>query len=205
MSLELKILKRVDLFPNESEIQIARAIFGQGAVQQRVNSTIRKLVHEGRLVRIGSNPFTYTLGNYSTISESDQLERQEASSTIAQKSFLDEDTVKTILGNFLQSQNWQTTIAMGRTRGIDIDAKRDEQRWIIEVKGAGKHRTMQGNYFVSMLGELIQRMDDPHAKYSIALPDLPSYRGLWQRLPCLAKERLGITCLFVSESDIVEI
>jgi len=56
---------------------------------------------------------------------------------------------------------------------------------------------MRINYFLSMLGETLQRMDDPAARYSIALPDMAQYRSLWERLPALAKERTTIDILFV--------
>jgi hypothetical protein len=57
---------------------------------------------------------------------------------------------------------------------------------------------MRVNYFLAALGELLQRMDDTNARYSVAMPDLPQFRGLWERLPKLAKQRLGITALFVN-------
>ncbi len=63
---------------------------------------------------------------------------------------------------------------------------------------------MRVNYFLSILGELLQRMDDPDARYSIALPDMQQFRRLWQRLPQLAKARTTISALFVSPSGKVE-
>jgi hypothetical protein len=63
---------------------------------------------------------------------------------------------------------------------------------------------MRVNYFLGVLGELLQRMSDPEAKYSIALPDLPQFRRLWERLPELAKRRTTISALFVSGSGDVE-
>lgn len=63
---------------------------------------------------------------------------------------------------------------------------------------------MRVNYFLAILGELLQRMDDPNAKYSIALPDFPQFRRLWNRLPELAKVRTGITALFVDTDAIVQ-
>ena len=47
-------------------------------------------------------------------------------------------------------------------------------------------------------GEIVQRqrMDDPAARYSIALPDMAQFRGLWKRLPQLAKQRTQVTALF---------
>jgi len=47
-------------------------------------------------------------------------------------------------------------------------------------------------------------MDDAEARYSIAFPDLPQFRGLWRRFPRLAKERTGISALFVSTLGTVE-
>jgi len=63
---------------------------------------------------------------------------------------------------------------------------------------------MRVNYFLSILGELLQRMDDPDARYSIALPDMKQFRRLWQRLPDLAKSRTEISALFVDGSGRVE-
>lgn len=59
------------------------------------------------------------------------------------------------------------------------------------------------NYFIAILGELLQRMDDASARYSIALPNI-RFRGLWARLPHLAKSRPQISALFVDGSGRVE-
>ena len=56
---------------------------------------------------------------------------------------------------------------------------------------------------MAILGELLQRMTEPSAKYSIALPDVGQFRGLWQRLPRLAKDRAQISCLFVRDDGTV--
>lgn len=56
---------------------------------------------------------------------------------------------------------------------------------------------MRVNYFLAVLGETLQRMDSPAASYSIALPDMAQFRGLWERLPDLAKERTKVTALFI--------
>jgi hypothetical protein len=52
-----------------------------------------------------------------------------------------------------------------------------------------------------MLGELIQRMDDPEATYAIALPDNRQYRGLVSRLPSLAKRRMTLTVFWVDRTS----
>ena len=99
--------------------------------------------------------------------------------------------------------SWSTEIAWGKARGVAIVAQRDGVRWIIEVKGRGSRPQMRVSYFIGMLGELLQRMSDPDAKYSIAFPDMPQFRGLWSRLPALAKSRTTITALFVDEAGTV--
>jgi hypothetical protein len=110
---------------------------------------------------------------------------------------LSEHTLKRVLDAWLQAQGWSTHVAWRKIHGIDIEARRDAERWIIEVKGMGKLNPMRVNYFLAILGETLQRMNDPEAKYSIALPDLPQFRGLWDRLPDLAKQRTQISALFV--------
>jgi hypothetical protein len=70
----------------------------------------------------------------------------------------------------------------------------------VEVKGSGKYPQMRVNYFLSVLGEILQRMDDIEAMYSIALPDIDQYRRLWERLPRLARERTRLTLLLVDSS-----
>ena len=66
-------------------------------------------------------------------------------------------------------------------------------------EGAVASDQQQGNYFLGALGELVQRMDDPNARYALALPDNRRYRGLVARLPELARLRLNLTILFVSD------
>jgi hypothetical protein len=111
---------------------------------------------------------------------------------------LSEDEIKSSLEKFLKKEGWETMIAWGAKRGIDIDARRGSKRWIIEVKGHGSRTQMRLNYFLSILGEILTRMDDTKAKYSIALPDMERFRTLWAGLPDMAKQRTGISCLFVT-------
>jgi hypothetical protein len=65
---------------------------------------------------------------------------------------------------------------------------------------------MRVNYFLGALGELLQRMNDPNAKYSVAFPNLEQFRRLWARLPRLAKERTVISCMFVrADGEVTEV
>ena len=59
---------------------------------------------------------------------------------------------------------------------------------------------MRVNYFIGILGEILQRMNDINARYSIAFPDIEQYRRLWNKLPRLAKERTAIDLILVDET-----
>jgi len=124
----------------------------------------------------------------------------------AEHNGLPEDEVKAILERYLNGSGWKTTVARGSEHGIDIDAFKDREHWVIEVKGCGSSNPMRVNYFLQVVTETLQRMNDPNAKYSIALPDIQQFRRLWGRFPALAKHRTGLNCLFVSrEGDISEV
>jgi len=92
-------------------------------------------------------------------------------------------------------------VRWGRERGIDIEARGIEGRWVFEAKGEVALPPQQVNYFLGGLGEHVQRMSDPEAKYGLALPDNRQYRGLVARLPQLALNRLALSLFFVRRSD----
>ena len=92
----------------------------------------------------------------------------------------------------------------GEAAAPTLSGTKDGKKWIIEVRGCVSLNPMRVYYFLSILGELLQRMNDPDARYSIALPDLKQFRGLWQRLPELAKSRTAISALFVDISGRVK-
>jgi len=117
---------------------------------------------------------------------------------------LSEDEIKEVLVSWLEKNSWKTDVAWGKTRGIDVEAVKEGQRWVIEVKGPGSRSAMRVNYFLAILGETLQRMDDSDARYSIALPDLQQYRRLWDRLPDLAKARTNIDIMFVTIDGEIE-
>lgn len=112
--------------------------------------------------------------------------------------------LKRHLKTWLEDQGWKVKVAWAKTRGVGVEATKAGKRWIIQVKDIGSLQPMRVNYFIGMLGETLQRMDDPHAAYSIALPEHPQFRGLWNRLPELAKNRTQITMLFVAPNGRVE-
>ena len=155
--------------------QLTDQLVGVGQPQQGVNSECRKLRDEGTLQR--RPRFDGLTGNYplstqvQTVSVGGQPVAKKAVSGAATMS---EDEVKRHIETWLHVEGWQDKVQWGHERGIDIEARRGAERWVIEAKGCGSLQPMRVNYFIGMLGETLQRMDDPAARYSIALPDLVS-------------------------------
>ena len=175
----------------------------------KMDELIFEIQDNGKKVKYGEL-FEWYCSTYSKITklndietgwfDSNEVDRQNDISI----NELQEDDIKHILASYLHHRGWKTQLAMGRIHGIDIDAYKGNERWIIEVKGCGSRNAMRVNYFLAILGETLQRMADPNAKYSIALPDLKQYRDLWNKLPRLAKERTGISVLFVNGNHEIE-
>lgn len=200
MTLKSRILKLLESSPGLTDREITDRLFGRNTPQQAVNQACRSLENDGLLERRRSRPLDNLIGNWPTGSAARRNparvrpavrheERPDAPS---------EDEVKRILERWLTGQGWSVSVRYGHERGIDIEAIRNEERWIIEVKGPGSRQPMRVNYFLAVLGETLQRMSDPRAHYSVAFPDLDQFRRLWQRLPALAKKRTGITAIFVT-------
>ena len=125
----------------------------------------------------------------------------KSSDNSAKDSILQEDEVKRKLLRWLDKEGWQrVSVAMNKQHGADIVVQRDNIQWIIEVKGCGSRRPMRVNYFLAVLGEILQRMSKEHVKYSIAFPDMKQYRDLWEKLPRVAKQRTKISVLFVEKN-----
>ncbi len=108
-----------------------------------------------------------------------------------------EDDVKHAVAAHLEAEGYTVQVKWGKERGIDIDARRGDQRLVIEAKAEVAKQPQQGNYFLNALGELTQRMADPTARYGLALPDNPQYRGLVKRLPAHARGLLGLLVFFI--------
>jgi len=226
-----KILNLLVTSPGSTDREITDRLAGPNRGQQTVNQMCHQLESEGRLIRrtrhdgkIGN--YLPTGGRPASVTSSNtpggpaavgltQLESQPVArvplptdggfpNSMAADGWLSEDDVKLHLGAWLENQGWMVEIAWGQERGPDIKAERGAERWVIEAKGGGSRPEMRVNYFLAILGETLQRMNDPCARYSIALPDMRQFGWLWTRLPTLAKSRLGITALFVRQDGTVE-
>ncbi len=178
-----------------SDREITDILVGKGAAQQPINQTCRDLESQGIIVR---SKIDGRIKNFLTSHIPDS--REEAHQKMSHPEHdlsLSEDVLKKHLKNWLIQNGWEVQVAWGHSQGIDICAIKDNKRWVIEVKGEGSRQPMRVNYFLAILGETLQRMTDSESDYSIALPDLQQFRNLWERLPTLAKQRTGISILFV--------
>ena len=201
-TLKDQILTLVRATPGLTDREIADRLLGPGAPQQGVNQAARALMLAGELVRADREDGK--IGNYlggqgrRATPMAAKIPEELASDSLS------EDDVKRKLKSWLETNKWSVNVVWGRGRGTDIEAVRDNLRWVIEAKGRGSLDPMRVNYFVAILGEILQRMTDPSVQYSIALPDIPQFRGLWARLPQLAKSRTKVSALFVKDSGDVE-
>ena len=109
--------------------------------------------------------------------------------------------MKAAVRDYLKAKGYDVTVAWGHERGIDIEA-RGPDRILIEAKGEVASDQQQGSYFIGALGELVQRLDDLDARYGLALPDNRRYRGLVNRLPALARNRLRLVVFMVKRTGV---
>ena len=201
-SLTDQILQLISKSPGMTDREITSQLRGASAPQQPVNQTARGLESKGVVVR--QRRADGLIGNYKGNAERHEAPTGRSQQKNHELEALSEDEIKEMLNQWLQHAGWSTQVAWGSVQGIDIDANRGSERWIIEVKGPGSRSPMRVNYFLGILGETLQRMDDPNASYSIALPDLKQYRGLWHRLPDLAKSRTTLSLLLVALDGSIE-
>jgi hypothetical protein len=199
VTLKERILAATTQNPGMTDRELTDALLGTSAPQQSVNQTARDLATAGMLERV-TRP-DGKIGNF----PSGAVPVTPVASHVhsAESGGMTEDMVKQALATWLEQDGWTAEVRWGHERGIDIEAMRHGERWVIEAKGCGSRQPMRVNYFIAMLGETLQRMDDLHARYSIALPDMQQYRRLWDRLPALAKSRTGISAIFVDASGTI--
>jgi hypothetical protein len=188
-NLERNIIKILENNPGISDKELAALLTGRADSSRYINQNCRALVEKGILSR--SLRQDGVIGNWLNL-------EHVALPVNIESSDLNSRVLKKNLESFLKSLGWDSNISWGNTHGIDVEAKKADLRWIIQVKGYENQYLLPVNIFVSVIGEVLQRMDDPHTKYSIALPDLEPFRRLWSRLPSFAKERTLLTALFIS-------
>jgi hypothetical protein len=112
-----------------------------------------------------------------------------------------EDEVKAAMKSTFEGRGYEVHVMWGRKSGSDILAISGSSRLVIEAKGEGSYRQMLGNFFLSALGEILQRMSDNCNSYAIALPAHPSYIELVLKLPKRVREALQLDFYFVRPKE----
>jgi hypothetical protein len=185
--------------------ELARRL--RASQRQTVNQTCHQLQAAGLIERVVGaegkivNRLLETESRDSPRSTAGAAARRPLTNSVIE--LITEDEVKTAVKAHLEADGWVVTVAWGHERGIDIRAQRADESLIIEAKGQASNPPQQVNYFLGALGELVQRMSDESATYGLALSDNKQYRGLVQRLPELARERLNLTVYFVDAAGAV--
>jgi hypothetical protein len=141
--------------------EITDRLKGHNAPQQPVNQACRRLEAAGILVR--RRRADGLIGNHLNTRLSRQAQPLEEPSPHKFGEPLTEDQIKKAIRRWLEATGWEVKVAFGHAAGPDIDAHKGRERWLIEVKGPGKHAQMRVNYFLAILGEIIQKMVDSGA------------------------------------------
>lgn len=114
---------------------------------------------------------------------------------------LTEDQVKTALKEALEAHGWHVEVHFGHIQGIDIEALRGDERFVLEAKGEGSQSAARAVNFDSALGELLRRMNSASARYGLALPAHRQFVGLVSRLPLWIRQRLSLWFFFVRPNE----
>ncbi|MDB5066166.1 MAG: hypothetical protein JWM18_2600 [Chloroflexi bacterium] len=121
-------------------------------------------------------------------------------------SLLSEDRLKEIIARHLREAGYQVVVKMGKVHGVDLEARRGEERLLIEAKGEAALNAQQVNYFLGALGELLLRMSDLSARYALALPDNKQYRALIGRIPPPVWKALNLSAFLIrADGSVTEV
>ena len=195
-----RILEAIRYAPLDDDTLARRLGVSQ---RQSINQTARRLESQGRLHRVvGADGKIVNMLLESAASLGPSVaDTRPAASHVSDR--ITEDEVKAAVRDYLVARGYAVEVAWDRMPGIDIDARHPSRnRQVIEAKAeTGTSGPQQANYFLGMLGELLQRMDDEDATYAIALPENRQYRGLVDRLPRLARNRIGLNVYWVARGS----
>lgn len=134
-----------------------------------------------------------------------------------------EGNVQSVVVKLLAADDW-TILSVANTanreHGVDIIASKSERRLLVEVKGYPSKYYARGErkgqlkktppslqarvWFADLLmSGMLNADDEPDAEIVLSLPDVPTYRGLADRLSG-SIDSLGFTVAWVSEDGTVE-
>lgn len=97
-----------------------------------------------------------------------------------------------LIKEWLEEKGWNTV-----EHSRYIEAQKDTQKWYIDIYQATRGRKMP---LPNKITEMLKKMDDGDAHYSVALVDSPVYRKQWNEIPSAAKERLQVSVILADRA-----
>jgi hypothetical protein len=95
---------------------------------------------------------------------------------------MDEETVKDAVAAFLKHEGYTVFAGKKREKGVDIQARKEPEKLVVEAKGEGSRNEMFNNFFVAALGQIVQRRSMNATDYGVALPAHSKYIRLIDEL-----------------------
>lgn len=209
-TLSEKIIDLIAASPGLSDREITDALRGPEAAASSVNAAARKLEGEGLLERRPRDDGL--LGNYPAETEV-PLPAVTPMAPVApvpadppeppQEPAADPTmpALREAVESWLLARGWHVTHVAG---SHDIEATLGGECWRIFVEGERSPAKAGAASWRLILGRLLSGLTDPTADYSIALPDREPYRSWWAQLSPVAKERTGLTVIFVGKSGALD-
>ena len=154
-TLKDRLLTLLRSTPGLTDREITDHLFGPNVGQQSINQAARALAVAGQIVRRARHDGK--IGNYLAVLQDLEGGEPPLAAESAPPEAMSEDEVKRKVQAWLEASGWRVSVSWGREHGIDIEAKRNGQRWIIEAKGCGSLDPMRVNYFLSMFRSRNQR------------------------------------------------
>lgn len=216
-----QLSRALDITPRQAVNQVCRTLERRGLISRRRDLRLGKIVnqmaisataHPAQAVPTAADdvvaepattsqtlPTTVPAEGTPIVSRFVQLSSETALRQFAYsgESNLSEDRLKEAIRVAMEAEGWQVDVRWGRAHGIDIDARRGDERMVIEAKGEGSRDAMRVNYFLGALGELLQRMDSPDSGYGLAIPAHRQFVGLIVRLPAWVRTHLHLRFMLV--------
>lgn len=100
---------------------------------------------------------------------------------------LEEDEVKVAVLCALEGEWKLEKCARRKEPGPDLVFAQGAEKLIIEAKGEGSRDQMRVNYFLAVLGEILQRMTGPENIYGVALPAHRQFTDLVAKISKVGK------------------
>lgn len=190
------VLAFVRASPGCTDDEIARRL---KLTRQRVAAYARALAKLGLIDR-HRDPATGTTQNTAIATPEDLARRErdrERRRESAEATALPDAEVREAVADWLSARGFEVEREPGGGGALDLVARRDGDVLACEALGGGKHTAVPRNALPSALGRLVERLGRGHAIYGLAMPDLPSLRSAFAKLPASLRGEMRLHAFFV--------